>query len=50
MLQHLVSVNDVKGSGGNAPAARTPTTVDAGDDASNRDLWNAIDEGHDPTR
>ena len=33
-----------------APAARTPTTVDAGDDASNRDLWNAIDEGHDPTR
>ena len=33
-----------------APAARTPTAVDAADDASNRDLWKAIDEGHDPTR
>ena len=33
-----------------APATRTPTEVDAAADASNRDLWTAIDEGHDPTR
>jgi uncharacterized membrane protein (TIGR02234 family) len=33
-----------------APApARTQTEVDAADDAGNRDLWKAIDEGHDPT-
>ncbi len=30
-------------------AARTPTEVDAAADASNRDLWKAIDDGHDPT-
>ncbi len=34
-----------------APAtARSQTEVDAADDAGNRDLWKAIDEGHDPTR
>ena len=33
-----------------APAPRRAAEVDTTDDAGSRDLWKAIDEGHDPTR